>query len=103
MRTHAVFTNLTCNQNCVYCTKRRAAEDPEFVRPAAVRARIDAAARDGANELALTGGEPALRRDLPALVAHARARGIERVVLETNATLVDAALATALAAAGLTL
>lgn len=42
-----------------------------------------------------------MRGDLAALVAHARARGAERIVLETNATLLDEPRARELAAAGL--
>lgn len=103
MRSERVFTNMTCSQNCTYCTSRSASETRSFVAPAAVRARIEAALGTGAEEIVLTGGEPTLRRDLPALVAHARDRGAKTVVLETNATGVDAGLARALAEAGLSI
>lgn len=89
MRTASIPTNLTCNQNCVYCSSRKPAEDPAFIRPAAVRARVQEAADAGAREVILTGGEPTLRNDLSAIIAHAKTRGMT-VVLETNATLVDA-------------
>src|SRR5262249_14620983 len=49
---------------------------------------IASAAAAGTREIILTGGEPALRRDLAALIAYARRLGLE-VTLETNATLVD--------------
>ena len=101
MRTETIVTNLTCNQNCTYCTARRPTEDPAFVQPAAVRARIDAALEAGATELVLTGGEPTLRKDLEQLVAFATRPGV-RVVLETNATLLDLGRAQALRDAGLT-
>jgi MoaA/NifB/PqqE/SkfB family radical SAM enzyme len=48
----------------------------------------------------LTGGEPALRRDLGAIIAHARRRGLE-VTIETNATLVSAERAARWREAGL--
>ncbi len=89
MRSDRVFTNLTCNQNCVYCTDRRPVEDRAFVRFESVRARIDATLDGGASEVVFTGGEPTLRTDLARLVAHARARGASAVVLETNATTLD--------------
>src|SRR6185503_6253306 len=95
-------TNETCNQNCAFCNARRPAEQRDFVAAAAVLGRIDAAMADGANEIVLTGGEPTMRRDLPALVAHAREHGATSVVLETNAALIDGDLAGALAHAGLT-
>ena len=100
-RTERVATNLSCNQNCTYCTSRAARDERAFVAPPAVRARIDAAIARGIGELVLTGGEPTLRRDLASLVAYAKGRGVARVVLETNATSVDASLAVALRAGGL--
>lgn len=101
MRTESIATNLTCNQNCTYCTDRRPADDPQQIRPASVRARIAGAVRAGAREVVLTGGEPSLRRDLAALIAYARRSGLE-VTLATNATLVDRRRAARWRAAGLT-
>jgi len=103
VRSQLVLTHRTCNQNCTYCTVRVAAEDRAFVRTGAVLARLRDAAARGAGELVLSGGEPGMRADLPALVAEARRAGAERVTLETNATLVDPALAGALRDAGLSL
>lgn len=88
MRTESIATNLTCNQNCTYCTDRRPVDDPASIRVSALRARIAAAAAAGTREIVLTGGEPSLRRDLAGLIAFARGRGLD-VTLATNATLVD--------------
>ncbi|MEI8255392.1 MAG: radical SAM protein [Deltaproteobacteria bacterium] len=101
MRSDRVFTNLTCNQNCVYCTDRRPTEDRAFIRFESVRARIDATIDGGASEVVFTGGEPTLRTDLARLVDHARARGASSIVLETNATTLDDAHVKALTDAGL--
>jgi MoaA/NifB/PqqE/SkfB family radical SAM enzyme len=101
VRTERIVTNLRCNQRCLYCTARRAEDDLAAIQPARVRAAIDAAVGAGARAIVLTGGEPMMRGDLPALVAHARAGGAEEVLLETNATLADGPRAAALAAAGL--
>ncbi|MBX3026422.1 radical SAM protein [bacterium] len=100
MHVQRVITNETCNQNCWFCNARRPAERPDFISPAAVRRRIAAARGPQTREIVLTGGEPAMRSDLAALVRHA-AEGSGRVVLETNATLIDPAGAAALAGAGL--
>src|SRR5512145_1376845 len=100
MHVQRVVTNETCNQNCWFCNARRPAEDADFVARPAVRRRIDEARAGGPRELVLTGGEPTLRSDLADLVRRAAGDGI-RVVLETNATLIDDARARALAAAGL--
>lgn len=101
MRSEQVQTHLRCNQSCTYCVVRRASDVPAFVRASAVQARTGAALAAGAREIVLSGGEPTMRRDLAALIADAHARGAERVVLETNATLIDAARAAELRAAGL--
>ncbi|MAT23692.1 MAG: hypothetical protein CMN29_01790 [Sandaracinus sp.] len=61
-----------------------------------LKARLDALADLGAFSVAFGGGEGALREDLPALVAHARARGLTPT-LTTSGLGVDAARARALA------
>lgn len=103
MRSQRVFTHFRCNQNCAHCTYRRPTDDPRAIAGPVVRGKIDEAIAAGAHEIVLSGGEPTMRRDLSALVAHAREQGATRVVLETNATLIDDALAAALVSAGLTL
>jgi cyclic pyranopterin phosphate synthase len=63
---------------------------------------VDAFARVGVASVRITGGEPLLRRDLPAVIARiANVDGIEQVSLTTNGTKL-AANAAALRAAGLT-
>lgn len=103
MRSQRIFTNQRCNQNCTFCTFRRAADVPRAIAPAAVRAEIERARHSGVETLVLTGGEPTLRGDLPNLVAYAKQRGIASVELETNATVIDEQRALALAEAGLDL
>jgi len=100
-RVLSVVTNLRCNQACVWCTRRSDRDDPRFIRTASVRARIEEGLASGAEEVAITGGEPTMRADLAELVAHARANGARRVVLETNATLLDRERARVLKDAGL--
>jgi MoaA/NifB/PqqE/SkfB family radical SAM enzyme len=102
-RTASIVTNLRCNQACVWCTRRSAQDDRAFVRRESVLARIDDAIRSGSREIVLTGGEPSMRVDLIDLVKHARESGAGRVILETNATLVEDDRARQLRAAGLDL
>lgn len=101
MRTARVLTNETCNQGCAFCTARKPSERRALVHPSSVRARVEQARAQGAEEIVLTGGEPTLRRDLAAIVSTAKGLGAD-VGLETNAVLVDEARARELAAAGLT-
>ncbi len=103
METVTVFTNLTCNQRCGFCTFRRPSDAPGFADGARIRAEIRAAAERRAKTLVLSGGEPTLSPALAEHVRFAREAGIERVVLETNAmVLAYRGRAEALAAAGLT-
>lgn len=102
MRAEVVHTHFRCNQACTFCVARRASDDPRFIAAEAVEARVDAALASGATEIWFSGGEPSMRGDLSRLVAHAARRGATAIGLETNATLLDTASATRLAAAGLT-
>lgn len=101
MRAESVTTHRRCNQSCTYCVARRPEDTLARIQPAALRAEIDAHLAAGVREIAFTGGEPTMRPDLAALMAHARRGGATSVVLETNATLLDGPRAIALAEAGL--
>ena len=93
-----------CNYACAYCL-------PHGYRPSArhepltvdeVRRLVTGFARLGITKVRLTGGEPTVRRDLPAVVrAVSGVPGIERVALSTNGDRLDG-LASELTRAGLT-
>lgn len=92
-----------CNERCVFCNfipetepnaKRRSESD--------ARDFIDRLALTPGSQLSISGGEPTLRKELPALIRHAKAKGIGRVQIQTNATLIDPELARTLKEAGLT-
>lgn len=85
-----------CNLHCVHCYSD--SENRVYageLTTAEGRALIDDLADFGIPVLLLSGGEPLMRRDLPLLIAHARARGI-RVTLSTNGTLITPEVATML-------
>lgn len=96
-----------CNFRCGYCMPAdRVADDHGL--DAAARLRFDEIdvlvrgfARLGVRKLRITGGEPLLRRDLPALLARLAAiDGIDDIAMTTNGALL-ARHASALRAAGL--
>jgi MoaA/NifB/PqqE/SkfB family radical SAM enzyme len=101
VRSELIHTHLTCNQACTYCDVRRPTLDRAHASGRAVIERVDAAIRSGADEIVISGGEPAMRSDLAMLVHHAASGGCSSVGLETNATLVTAEMARALSDAGL--
>ncbi len=91
-----------CNLTCQYCYnvwngRSYPRGELETAEMCALIRRV--CAETGCDLLTLTGGEPLLRDDLPVLVGEARARDV-RVNLITNGTLLDAAGAAALVAAG---
>lgn len=93
-----VIVNRVCNQRCGFCDGRADRDSPEHA-DAPVREAIARAAATG--EATLSGGEPALRAELPAWIALAREAGA-RVAIETNGTaFAYRARARAVAAAGL--
>ncbi len=79
-----------CNLNCAYCEDfgaRRNAAHPAPL-PLADARRLLRILRQATDALLLTGGEPLLYPDLPALLAHARRElRFRHITLLTNATL----------------
>lgn len=76
-----------CNFRCVYCLPNGYARDPEaqFLSVAEVGRLVAGFAALGVTKVRLTGGEPAVRTDLPAIIASAaNAPGIARVAMTTN-------------------
>ncbi|MBL4687528.1 MAG: radical SAM protein [Nannocystaceae bacterium] len=98
MRSVQVVTNETCELRCDFCNTRRPHERASVAAADAVVRRIKASS--GSQEMILTGGEPTLRRDLPRMIRLA-AEASSRVIMETNAWRIDAAMAHQLASAGL--
>ena len=79
-----------CNYRCFYCDPlgEGLREPVGTVTVEDVARVIEAAAGLGLNSVRFTGGEPLLRRELPAMIHHAkRTAGIEDVALTTNASL----------------
>lgn len=83
-----VFLTDNCNLRCTSCacwrtTTRRELTTDEWCGV------VDQLADMGIIKLNVTGGEPLLRADAPAVIAHARAAGIRNIHLNTNAVLLD--------------
>ena len=94
-----------CDLRCSYCMPEgfKGFEEPaHWLTFDEIERLLGAFARLGLKRVRITGGEPLLRRDLPALAARiARLPGIEDLSLSTNATQMDKHAA-ALKAAGVT-
>jgi AdoMet-dependent heme synthase len=81
---HVVFIlDTRCNLSCTHCSSAASRTGHVGYDTKAAKGVIDQLADAGVLDIALSGGEPLLRRDLEALVEHAAARGL-RVGTSTN-------------------
>ncbi len=82
-----IETGLRCNNHCAFCPQRAlrgvAGSRAELDTDEVLR-RIEQGRRDGHDEVAFTGGEPAIRPDIEDLIAAARRAGFSRVSVSTN-------------------
>ncbi len=82
------FPTFRCNLSCTYCDYVRdgyADRHPELGTSDALRL-LDIC-RDGVPSIAFSGGEPLMRKDLPALIRHARDLRFRPISLFTNGLL----------------
>jgi cyclic pyranopterin phosphate synthase len=94
-----------CQFRCPYC-RPEAGEAPcepsaDYLTPAEIARLAKLLRAVGINTIRFTGGEPLLRRDLAEIIAAVVAVGFEDIALSTNAALLHAGRAKALADAGL--
>src|SRR5262249_28696518 len=88
-----------CNMSCAFCFIDRTVPDFETE---GLKRSIEAMAKQNLDHIVLSGGEPTLHPDLPALVAHARALGFRTIEMQSNGVkAADMAYARTLADAGL--
>lgn len=95
---------MACNERCPFCNVPAEAYRPKLT-PSwdQLAEQLAAFVASGDRTLTISGGEPTLlRRRLLRLITDARAAGVPLVELQTNAVLIDAPYAAALARAGLT-
>jgi cyclic pyranopterin phosphate synthase len=83
-----VAVTARCNLRCVGCRYGRDFMPGKQLALPMVRDLLDDAAEAGVFGVRLYGGEPLLHPELPAMVAHARARGLN-VYVTTNGLLLD--------------
>ena len=74
-----------CNLHCTYCDRPEI--DASELSPDAALRLVDELADAGCAQLSITGGDPLVRKDLPAILERGRARGL-RLKLNTNGLLV---------------
>lgn len=82
-----IETGLACNNRCLYCPQpaiRASAGAIVDPRTEELRQKVAQARRSGFDEIAFSGGEPSIRKDLPELVRYARTLGFKRVSITTN-------------------
>lgn len=78
--------NISCDCRCKYCNSWQIKEDPtKLLTLDEIKKLLDCARAAGMVSYSVWGGEPLLRDDLPAILAHARKLGFFTTV-STNAT-----------------
>ena len=83
----------TCNLRCIHCyTDSAAVKYPDELNTEQAKAVLDDLAAFKVPAVLFSGGEPLVRKDLFTLAAYARSKGLH-VVLSTNGTLIDKAIA----------
>lgn len=90
----------TCNNNCVFCHSRPLRRAPDLTTRE-IRRRILQARALGAEMVVLSGGEPTLRQDLPALLRFAREHGLQTGLITNGRRFVYPGFAAGLASLGL--
>ena len=73
-----------CNSNCMFCTSTTDLRAINMTTAEAIAKLDDAVAAHRPAKVRFGGGEPTIRKDLPALVAFARGLGVEVVTVQTN-------------------
>lgn len=91
-----------CNLNCIHCRADASPmkKDAKSIAGKDAKRLIDNLCEIGCPTLALTGGEPLLRKDIVEIVEYAHSKGI-KVRIQSNAQLLTESLADELKAAGL--
>lgn len=88
-----------CPLQCAYCSNPLQMDAPKSeLSTDDWRQVLDQAAELGVLQVHFSGGEPMIRRDLPALVAHAAHAGLYTNIITSGVLLTDAAMATLLEA-----
>lgn len=87
-----------CNQRCLFCSNPPSGESATLGE---LKSKVDDLAARGCDGIILTGGEPTLFPELPALVAHVTARGLPPRIITNAQRLAEGPLLDALVDAGL--
>ena len=78
-----------CNLNCLHCRNRTGDRDDRQLDSRTLTAIMDDVASMRVFRLAFSGGEPLLCETLPEMIERAIARGVPRVFVSTNGTLLS--------------
>ncbi|NOZ01547.1 MAG: radical SAM protein [Deltaproteobacteria bacterium] len=82
-----IETGLACNNHCEFCPQRvirGTGGGWVELETDELKSRLNDARRQGFDQVAFSGGEPSIRKDLVELVGHARSIGFEKVSITTN-------------------
>lgn len=73
-----------CNNHCIYCQFRRMRNKNHYLDTAQFKAKLDFLYDDNTREVVFSGGEFLLRKDALEIIAYAKDKGFESIVVMTN-------------------
>ena len=73
-----------CNNNCLFCVIGEEERHVKAIPIEEIRRELSDARKQGATDVALTGGEPTIRREILDLVSYAKQLGYSTIMLITN-------------------
>jgi radical SAM protein with 4Fe4S-binding SPASM domain len=83
-----------CNLRCIHCEADSGRADPGELSPSEALALVDELAACGCERVCLTGGEPLVRRDWPAIARRFVERGVDVTVISNGLGVDDEAVRT---------
>lgn len=86
IRLHEIdlYVTMQCNIRCAFCNVRAGEYAHRDLPLERIRTLLDEAAALGLREIHFLGGEPTMRRDLEAMIAHARGLGLHTRIISNG-------------------
>ncbi|MFH1510426.1 MAG: radical SAM protein [Candidatus Woesearchaeota archaeon] len=73
-----------CNNNCIFCVIGEEGRKAKGVTVSEIKKELDFARQSGATEVAFTGGEPTIRKEIIELIKYAKNLDYKSIMLITN-------------------
>jgi MoaA/NifB/PqqE/SkfB family radical SAM enzyme len=79
-----IKTDYICNNNCLFCVVGEDERNCKGIPLGIIKDELADARNNGATEVALTGGEPTIRKEITQIIEYAKAAGFKTIMVITN-------------------